>query len=76
MKAMLIKNNPTVKMPRARPSKEEAQVLTRRILAQATASDLISSQKEYINLTTSKKRGLWKLNKRAEGRKNCCDRNR
>ena len=58
LKATLIKNNPRVKMPKPRPAIEEAQILTRRTMTQAIATDFIALQKEYTNLTTSEKRGL------------------
>ena len=66
LKATLSKNNPRVKMPKPRPAIEEAQILTRRTMAQAIATDFIASQKEYTNLTTSEKRGLRKLTKRVK----------
>ena len=43
LKATLIKNNPRVKMPTPRPAIEEAQILTRRTMAQAIATDFIAS---------------------------------
>ena len=66
LRATLIKNNPRVKMPRARPPLEEAQILTRRTMAHKLATEFIKSQKEYTNLTASEKRGLRKLTKRVK----------
>ena len=53
-------------MLKPRPAIEEAQILTRRTMAYAIATDFIASQKEYTNLTKSEKRGLRKLTKRVK----------
>ena len=55
LRTTMVKNNPRVHMPKARPPAEEAKILTRRTLANQAASEYIHSQKQYSYLTASEK---------------------